>query len=287
VSNSIIDNLTKEDFKASLDLMLSADIEKQKVIILVEGIDDVKFVNGMNFNKENIIVEQSYSGKQGIREIMKFYQQEKRIIAIRDRDYEMENKDKKVFYYDYCCLEMMMLSMDDVFECIYYEYILEKRYKRDILKVRYDLLKQLKYISLTRKINEEKKLGINFTRININSIFSHKNINIIKFKEEVNERCNNFFKMNFNIEREIDNQYKNEMDLEELLNITNGHDFCQLFAKLANKDRKKGISKDIIESNLRCSFKKENFEKTKLYQKLINYQKNERISILNTKSLQD
>lgn len=277
--NSILDNITKEDIIAEIQLLLNSDVAHKKVVVVVEGLDDIRFISGMCFNNENVLVIQSYSGKLGAIDIIQNYINEQRVIAILDKDYCTCTEENKIFYYDYCCLEMMLISSVENFNNIFKEYIYPDRLSSEEFKEY--LLKQLKCISLLRKINEEKNLGIEFYRISINDLYKNNKIDIKEFKKQINERNNNYLKEHKEIEQQLDNEYNQEMDKTQLLEITNGHDFCEMLAIVSRLHNRKGISRNIIESMLRCSYRESDFYRTKLFQDLKEYGDENKIIILN------
>lgn len=275
--NSIVDNITREDIISEIQLLLNADIAHKKVVILVEGLDDIKFIRGMCFNIDNILVIQSYSGKLGVIDIMQNYTSEKRVISILDKDYCNKQGGEKIFYYDYCCLEMMLISSEDSFENIFKEYI----YLESLSSIEFKeyLLNQLKCFSLLRKINEEENLGIEFYRISINDLYKNNKINIEDFKDQVNKRNKEILINNKDIETRLDNEYQKKMDMVQLLEITNGHDFCEMFASVSRLHKRRGVSKNIIESTLRCSYRDSDFYKTKLFKELRDYENRNKIEM--------
>ena len=304
--NSIVDNITREDIISEIQLLLNADIAHKKVVILVEGLDDIKFIRGMCFNIDNILVIQSYSGKLGVIDIMQNYTSEKRVISILDKDYCNKQGGEKIFYYDYCCLEMMLISSEDSFENIFKEYI----YLESLSSIEFKeyLLNQLKCFSLLRKINEEENLGIEFYRISINDLYKNPilriefpedvevvNINKLAllydselqgetssledFKDQVNKRNKEILINNKDIETRLDNEYQKKMDMVQLLEITNGHDFCEMFASVSRLHKRRGVSKNIIESTLRCSYRDSDFYKTKLFKELRDYENRNKIEM--------
>ena len=275
--NSITDNIKKEDIIAEIQLLLDSDIEHEKVIVVVEGLDDTKFLNGIGVDKEKVSTVQSYAGKIGVTEIMKNYNNEKRVIAIIDRDYSNCKEENGIFYYDYCCLEMMLISSKESFENVYNEFIYPSNMDSEETKI--FILEQLKYISLLRKINENEKLGIELHRIKINNVYDGI-INIEMYKQLLNRRNNGFLEINIEIEKRVNAEYSKKLDIEGLLNITNGHDFCDLFAIIARDHKRKGISKENIQSAIRCSYRKEDFAKTILYKSLKEYEALNNISII-------
>lgn len=260
MSNSIRDNLTKVDIVSEIRLSLSADIERENVFLLVEGQDDVKFLKGVS--SDNVIIFESFSGKTGILEIVEeFFEHDPRVIGIRDRDYEIIT-NKKIFNYDYTCLEMMLIKSEEAFNSIYNEYYYGTFVKDEL---RYRILSQLQYLSHLRESNEKLGWGIRFKGISINKAFNQQkqeldNNNIL---EQINKTNNNFLTEEMtNINNFEDSQIS---ELEELLNITQGHDFLYLFSSFCLQKTGKSTSADNISSSLRCAYRKSDFEKTKLF----------------------
>ena len=159
-SNSILNNLDKDTTISEIKLQLDADIEKKNVFIVVEGQNDITCL--CKFFSDNVVLSESFSGKQGVEEIVSFFNNS-RVIGIRDRDYKLEQESNKIFYYDFCCLEMMLINCDEVFKNLCIEYY---DVKHSYLNFRLFLLSKLKKISLTRKFNEILFWGINFKIIN-------------------------------------------------------------------------------------------------------------------------
>lgn len=69
-NNSIRSNLTKDYIISDLRLSLSDDIYREKVFIVVEGEDDIKFLKSY-FNDDTTVLYESYDGKNGVSEIVK------------------------------------------------------------------------------------------------------------------------------------------------------------------------------------------------------------------------
>ena len=102
-TNSIRTNLSKDTTISEIKLLLSADREKIKKIVVVEGEDDIIFLSRF-FNKDVILFE-SFSGKQGVEEIINTREIcDFRVIGIRDKDYCNGHSNKRRFFYDRCCL---------------------------------------------------------------------------------------------------------------------------------------------------------------------------------------
>ncbi len=267
-TNSILDNLTSDDMISTIKLEIGADVKKEKTFLVVEGKDDKKFLKYLV--KENVVICESYSGKKGIEEILAKFKNNKKIIGIRDRDYEKRKLDNRIFFYDFCNIEMMIINDNNVFEricCEYYEG------KMNYIELRKNILQNLLLISILRKKNEEEKKMWNFNGINYDMdengkiaeeslFFDLQTINPSKPK---NEFVFSFAKI---------------IKYEELLNITNGHDFIKTFIKYCKKENGKNINEKNLLEVLRCTFTKESFKRTALYKDIKCYQISNKIEFV-------
>lgn len=85
-SNSIRTNISKEDIISDIKLTKSADLNKEYVYLVVEGPDDIKFM--AKFLSDNVFLYESYSGKDGVEEIVTYFNTQE-VIGIRDKDYQL------------------------------------------------------------------------------------------------------------------------------------------------------------------------------------------------------
>lgn len=270
-NNSIRSNLTKDYIISDLRLSLSDDIYREKVFIVVEGEDDIKFLKSY-LNVDTTVLYESYDGKNGVSEIVKdFFSADKRVIGIRDRDYLSYEESPKIFFYDNCCLEMMIVENEEVFNSIYNEFYKGDMKSKELLN---KMLMELKFLSIIRMYNEKFQWEINLRALSINKVFI-QDIYGIDNEKVVNE----LNKINDNI---IDdnklgmiNEYGNQVQtVQELLNITQGHDFSSFFAAICNTHTNKGINNKSVEMALRCSYRNKDFTETRLHNSLLTYQEN-------------
>lgn len=270
-NNSIRSNLTKDYIISDLRLSLSDDIYREKVFIVVEGEDDIKFLKSY-LNGDTTVLYESYDGKNGVSEIVKdFFSADKRVIGIRDRDYLSYEESPKIFFYDNCCLEMMIVENEEVFNSIYNEFYKGDMKSKELLN---KMLMELKFLSIIRMYNEKFQWEINLRALSINKVFI-QDIYGIDNEKVVNE----LNKINDNI---IDdnklgmiNEYGNQVQtVQELLNITQGHDFSSFFAAICNTHTNKGINNKSVEMALRCSYRNKDFTETRLHNSLLTYQEN-------------
>lgn len=276
-SNSMRDNITKDDIISEIRLELSADIKKNKVITVVEGQDDIKLLKKLL--DANVCMEESYSGKAGLHEIINFFKEDSRVIGIRDRDYDYFENINKIFAYDHSCLEMMILSDTDSFNSVYSECYGKKNYTND--KLLNLVLNSIMHISILRKINSEDNHSINFRGIKMRNIIDNESRNIEKLTQQIK-------KNNPKIEERFIGKLKERLiqkcaskgNNDELLDITQGHDFIEAFHLFCEQDEGRTISQDSIAACMRCSFNPENFKKTDLYNKLKKYEKDNQLVIV-------
>lgn len=272
-NNNIPDNpLSYRDnyiINSEYKLLINADINNEKVHILVEGNKDEALLCHIISDNIDIIV---CEGKENVLKKLEC-DCEINCIGILDRDYEYNYNNSKIFLYDYCCLEMMIISDKEIIKKIAKEF---KVKVEEILDIIYNLL----FISLIRKYNHYHKLGIDFDPLrdvskyydrNINKIDNHKMIELLKKQKKGD---NKKIIEQYNYEKLISKIGKiQNFDKDKLLNITNGHDFLNIFINLAkNSEREFWLF-------TRGAYNKDIFEKTKLYKKLLEYQNKNNLKI--------
>ena len=254
----------------SIKLLNNEPNTQQKIKVLVEGDSDVKFLKKFLTECVELIPA---NGCQNFDKTMSEFSSDKKIIGIRDRDYMKVNSDleKGVFYYDYNCIEIMLIMIDDCCKSICSEYYSGDQ---EYMKLRHELFRLLKYVSSVRKYNFDFKLKWNLDSIKIVNLYEKKMsyeciLKMIEFnnvtdkdKEKINSICISI--------KEDDYPY-----------ITRGHDMTILFSEISNKTKKKkGISHEQIESALRVSCNQESFKTTQLYKDLVKYQNENKLTIL-------
>lgn len=263
-TNSILSSLQYEDMISTIKLKMGADINKEKVFVIVEGRDDINLLK--TFFKTNVSICESYSGKKGVLEILKFFKEKNNVIGIRDRDYEKRKGDTRIFYYDYCNLEMMMLNDKEVFGKLMAEYCDDTRKSEE---VKNKILVNLSFLSELRKINEYKKKMWNFNGLDYRKILEENND--VKKESVLNE----LKKINPKVKKKefLEGlQKKDKYTYKEMLNMTNGHDFLKFFGEYCKKKTGKNVAYNALGINLRTGFVTKKFKNTKLHKLLKQYQ---------------
>ena len=276
--NSIKSNLSKEDIIAEIRLTLSADFCHEKSIVIVEGEDDICFLNGKLL--PHVDVYESYSGKQGVKEIVRAFSDD-RVIGICDRDYDPCTSNSGIYYYDYCCLEMMLVSNDTVFSNFCYGYY---RGSKDPLLLREELLQQLEELSLYRKLSAENDWGIKFSGISFgNAVDDNGRLDIEEMINQI-KSINPCFSTSIQSQVErIKDEAGRHNTLSERLMITQGHDFMHCFHQVClRKVQRKQKSPSVVEMyrSLVCAYRPSDFSHTDLFSEISDYQRSCKRSVL-------
>lgn len=276
--NSIRCNLSKEDIIAEIRMTLAADFEHKKGIVIVEGKDDLLFLKG-KLNR-SVDVQESFSGKHGVEEIVDHFSDD-RVIGICDVDYDSRSPSVQMFYYDYSCLEMMLISNDTVFSSFSHVYYQGLKEPKDL---RLQVLSDLEWLSLYRKLNAEQSWGVRFKGISITKAFnkSTQKIEIEGLQRQLDEINAPRLQSHRQLEM-VSEAHRGEYTIEQYYLITQGHDFLYLFQAICESVKgSKGKSPDVDElfHALVCSYHYEIFLESRLYQSLLEYQSTYDISIL-------
>ena len=261
----------KKDFiiESKIRLLINADINNNKTYILVEGNDDINLLRHMMNDNIDII---GCNGKESILKIVKNIDKVN-CIGIINMDYEYNYNNTRIFLYDYCCLEMMIISDKGIIKKI------AKEFKISVNKI-LDILFSLLFISLMRKYNYYNKLNIDFGPLNGISNYYDKNENkinnneVVLLLEKIDK--NKAIIRKYNYKKLITEVEKiRKFNKNKLLKITNGHDFLNLLSKFI-----KNKNKDYFWHFIRGAYNKDIFKKTKLYKKLLEYQNKNNLKIL-------
>ena len=182
--DSIRENEKLEDMVTTLKMELDNDIEHNLNIVLVEGKDDNKFIRRIFSNR--VTCYESFSGKRGLQELIQHDRiKDSRIIAIRDKDYSNPaDYPERMWCYDTCCLETMLLKNENVREGLFATY-----YKGNVSQDLFfeNILEQLAPISVLRQKNEEDDLQINFQKMKMGDNFDRQSeeLNLLKIFQNI------------------------------------------------------------------------------------------------------
>lgn len=265
--------MDESDVISCVRLYLGQD--KNTVCVIVEGPDDEALFNS-KFS-ENVVVLQSQNGKKGVDNIVSGnFSQNVRVIGICDKDYSNVPPSKHCFFCDYCCAEMMIAAIDECFIRICNEFNKAKNVPNQDLRLY--CLKHLEALSRYRELNEKNSWNIRFDGIKPSKCFCH---DVKTMNDNIEQEINNQNPYNGigKERRELFNLMPDCVSEEEYLNITNGHDFVNLFYKICTgKYGRQGV--EAVAIALRASFGQSEFKNTLLFSQLLKYQNKHNIRLL-------
>lgn len=267
-NNSIRCNLNRDDIKADIRMTLGADYNREKAIIVVEGTDDIKFLNGKL--SDNVDVYESFSGKEGVKEIVSNFF-EKRVLGICDKDYSSANPESNIIYYDNSCLEMMMAGNTEVFKAFVDNFYYGNETSENLL---IKIFTNLKWLSVFRKLNSENSWEVRFKGLSIAACVSPDlTISVDVLLQKLTKINKGLISDHREYLVSVSNEARREFDFSTYLNITQGHDFLDYFQKLAQESSpiKQSVSKDTLFCGLCCAFRENDFKGTQFYRTLKDY----------------
>lgn len=272
--NSIKDKLNETDTVSEIHLMLGHS--KDKVCVVVEGESDQSLFRSLLSDK--VVLFQSYASKRGVNNIVKtYFPRNKRVIGIRDKDYSKSPISRRCFFCDYCCMEMMILSINSCSSRMFCNFYKGSTFDENTLKIH--CFERLEKLSKLRKLNELNNWKLRFTGINPHILYD-ANISVMEksIVKEINLRNQN--NMIDKTKEEAYAKLSKCRCLNDYLQITNGHDYISLFYGICAKNNN-AISISTIEQALRTSFGPSEFKLTQLYNNLYQYQLKNNLSIVN------
>lgn len=266
-NNSIRTNLSKEDIISDIRMTLGADFLREECILVVEGEDDLTFFTGKLSSKAYMY--ESFSGKPGVKEIVEFFT-DNRVLGIQDRDYQVSPDHTFIHFYDYNCLEMMIVSDDSAFENFCNSYYQGQYTPLDLRRI---IMQDLAPLSAYRKLNDHNGWGINFNGVNFGSLCntSTGRLDYTLLEQRIKQ-------INPSRVAEISSQMQTAhsqasslSSLEDLFTITRGHDFLHYFHCLCEHSNVRRIhlpKASELGRPLLCTYRLSDFRDSTLYQEI-------------------
>lgn len=258
MGNSIKDCLTPEDTISEIKLIQSGN--KKCACVVVEGESDMAVLHYLLNNAVNIF--QSYGGKREVDRIVNFFNCPN-ILGIRDRDYAISEPAWNIFFYDFCCLEMMIVSSDNCFGKMASVFCRSE----NLHSLRASCLNKLCFLSNLRKLNEINHWNLNLSKISPGK-YEPEDDPLDALITEIKARNQEISDLDGKIRKARTICTRRQQDQ---LNITNGHDFISVFWFLAQSHGTNCSINDITRS-LYTSYEKSEFKHSILYSKLHAYQ---------------
>lgn len=242
--------------------------------ILLEGDTDIRLFRKL-FNLQNCKVENIPGGNKKLEEcvqtLVNIYPL---VLGIRDADFirlnENEYSLKSMFLTDLHDIEMTMLNFEPVLNAIVFEYSNMAINQHDTF--RSNLIRTIKHVSYLKLINDKENLELSFSSGFQDLIsFVHLKIDFDQYLDRVIAKSPNSKINDKNVLRE------KIVAIEEiepdLLQITNGHDLLNSFAKYFREEEKRnGVSGELLETSLRMLFSRDLFRQTQLFNQLTGWQ---------------
>jgi hypothetical protein len=281
-TNSIYGKLDKFNAINSIHLLLSDPKHRNKAVVLLEGQDDISIFCTL-LDLEDIFMFESYSGKNGVKEILEEFSSNQNVIGILDRDYEVAETSSKLFYCDHCNAEMMMISDDDFYSFTLYKAL---NIKSDFIEQRAHILNKLIELAAIRKLNELNSWGLSFNKLSVSECTRNTMGSTLDTLIYFLNRKNQLNPINLNDHR--GDIIKREIDKLKNLNLydyVNGHDFMQLLcyemkASFSSNNRISRMNYSEFATYFRLGYSLDYFKKTLLYGKLKEYGLNNALKIV-------
>ncbi len=249
--------------------------------ILLEGDTDIRLFRKL-FNLNNCKVENIPGGNKKLEEcvqtLVNIYPL---IVGIRDADFirinETEYSLNNMFLTDLHDIEITMLNFEPILNAIVFEY--SSIDKDQHVNFRNNLLDTIKHISYLKLLNDKENLELTFSSGFQDLIsFANQKIDLEQYLARVIAKSPNAAIKDKDVLKE--RVISIEQSDPDLLQITNGHDILNSFAKYFREEEKRnGISGETLEASLRMLFNCDFFRQTELFQQLSNWQNQNNVEI--------
>ena len=257
-----------------LRMLFSHPKQKGKVFIVVEGPDDIKLFQKF-INPEKCDLHSIPGGKlkleQCVKDLVGTY---KLLIGIRDADFlhleEHVYTNPNIFLTDQHDAEMMIISVAEIFSDLCFEFTSLPR--NNHLDFRNTIFKILFELNCLKLLNIKEKLELNFKPrfIELLSIDEYR-IDIETYLSWVIGKTttgNTYDKAAL-----FSKIYALKDKNTDPLQLSNGHDFIEVFAKYARKNNNT-IKYETVSHALRMRYTFDHYKTTNLYRETLNWANN-------------
>lgn len=249
--------------------------------ILLEGDTDIRLFRKL-FNLDNCKVENIPGGNKKLEEcVQSLVNIYPLIIGIRDADFTRINASEyllnNMFLTDLHDIEITMLNVEPILNAIVFEYSNLDKANHVTFKQR--LLETIKHISYLKLLNDRENLELTFSSGFQDLIsFANQKIDFEQYLDRVIAKSPNaLIKDKDLLKARI---IAIEQSDPDLLQITNGHDLLNSFAKYFREvENRNGISGENLEATLRMLFNIDFFRQTNLYQQLNDWKNQNNVEI--------
>ena len=278
-----LSNVTKhKDWYRTVTPLIRHPSGEDKVFLVFEGGSDLRFFKKIFITTNNEIhLSSPESGKEEVIDVVSNIRSKgySNIYGICDSDFDritlkIEEYDHNTFFFtDYHDLEITLLSLeiykDILAECDDSSNVSPENIREDN---KTELLNLLFPFSIVKYMNHVESLNLNFNKVNIKNFINiaedgNRTIDVIGYINLLIEKSDSLDKEVFkpNVLIELYESYKEKE--YDLLQLCNGHDFCDVFSKIYSKPfgSINNLNKDRVESSIRLASSLTKFSKTNLY----------------------
>lgn len=249
----------------------------RKIWVIVEGVSDVRLYRKL-LDGPYVQIEEVPGGCENITSLVdQISTLTDRVIGIRDADFihltGSSFDEKRIFLTDGHDAEVMMLISDETMRALCSEYHPSVFQKYQEFRER--LFQSVKFYGGVRYFESVNRFELKFKGLGLSPFFDASNLELNRKKcvDIINKRSDSKTR-EFTVE-EVEALIADKTDL---YNVCCGHDVTAAFALFVSgfhtneAGKKKGVSHEHIESFLRGAYGKREFQKTVLYEQLIEWQ---------------
>lgn len=269
-------DVTYQDKINELRLDISHPKSQGVNFVLLEGDSDIRLFKKF-FDLDKCKVENIPGGNPKIEEcvgtLVNIYPL---IIGIRDSDFlqiiNPEYAKRNMFLTDQHDIETTMLNFKPVLNALVFEYSSKKEDEHE--QLRNQLIDIILSLSCLKLINERDSIGLNFSPGYQDLVsFANSSFDLEQYITRVLGKSESATITDIPTIIQMVNDFRETNPVK--LQITNGHDLLNIFAKYFREiEGRNGIKGEQLETSLRMVFTKEMFEETKLYNNLNQWQQN-------------
>lgn len=267
-------DITYQEKLNELRLDISHPKSRGVNFVLLEGDSDIRLFRKF-FDLDKCKVENVPGGNAKLEEcvdtLINIYPL---IIGIRDSDFiqviNPQYAKQNMFLTDQHDIETTMLSFKPVLNALVFEYSAKSENEHEELKNQ--LIETISSLSYLKLINDRDSLRLKFSA-GFQDLISFANLNI-DLEQYINRTIGKSPDAIITDAQTLINMVNSIRETNpEKLQITNGHDLLNVFAKYFREvEGRNGVNGEQLETSLRMVFTKEMFSETNLYDKLNNWQ---------------
>ncbi|EOC0014112.1 DUF4435 domain-containing protein [Cronobacter sakazakii] len=277
---SLRDAISEDDWLSSMRLLLRNEMNRKSILIVVEGISDIRFFNAYRLDNR-LIYESPENGKREVITAVEELRQagNDAVYGICDADFDglCGINYQGIFYTDAHDLEMMLVKggVVDKFIMMHTDRTLIQGDKAELFcnELKINLICACYRIGLLKWYNYLNRSGLNFKGMNYRAFININGTSVVvddkSFIQHVISRSN-AYRGGLSITDLHNEMRKLELMSPDYFLICNGHDFTSILKMMyeTNVSVKRNMRLDEIESYLRMSYDQPTFKTTKLHTSL-------------------